>query len=93
MKSLIVKRSIEISGHKTSVSLEEAFWKLFREIARERHVTLSQLAAGIDSERQYGNLSSAIRVFVLSFYRDQVLEHRRSALRELLASATSLFAR
>jgi len=93
MKSLIVKRSIEISGHKTSVSLEEAFWKIFGEIARTRHVTLSQLAAEIASERQHGNLSSAIRVFVLGSCRDPVLEHRRSAVRELLANATSLLAR
>jgi predicted DNA-binding ribbon-helix-helix protein len=71
MKSLVVKRSIVIAGHKTSVSLEDEFWKGLREIADKRHVTLSELAATVDSGRQFGNLSSAIRLFVLGFYRDR----------------------
>ena len=75
MKSSVVKRSIVIAGHKTSVSLEDAFWKRFKEIADGRHVTVSELAAAIDTARQYGNLSSAIRLFVLDFYRDQVSGH------------------
>ena len=69
MKSLIAKRSIVIDGHKTSVSLEDAFWSTLKEIANERKVTLSQLIAKIDKERQQGNLSSAIRLFVLGRYR------------------------
>jgi len=75
MKSSVVKRSIIVAGHKTSVSLEDAFWKTFKEIADGRHMTLSELAAAIDTARQYGNLSSAIRLFVLDFYRDQVPGH------------------
>ena len=75
MKSSVIKRSIVISGHKTSVSLEDAFWKTFREIADRRHMTLSELAAVIDSGRQLGNLSSAIRLYVLAFYRDQASGH------------------
>jgi predicted DNA-binding ribbon-helix-helix protein len=75
MKSSIVKRSIVIAGHKTSVSLEDVFWKAFKEIADERHVTNSELAAAIDADRQQGNLSSAIRLFVLGQYRDQIAEH------------------
>jgi len=75
MKSSVIKRSIVISGHKTSVSLEDAFWKTFREIADRRHMTLSELAAVIDSGRQLGNLSSAIRLYVLDFYRDQASGH------------------
>jgi predicted DNA-binding ribbon-helix-helix protein len=71
MKSPVVKRSIVIAGHKTSVSLEDAFWKALKEIAGGRHMTLSDLVAVIDSERQHGNLSSAIRLFVLDFYRNQ----------------------
>ena len=71
MKSLVVKRSIVISGHKTSVSLEDAFWNGLKEIARGRNVTVSDLIAAIDSERQLNNLSSALRLFVLSYYRDQ----------------------
>jgi predicted DNA-binding ribbon-helix-helix protein len=69
MKSPVVKRSIVIAGHKTSVSLEDAFWQGLKEIAGERDVTLSDLVATIDSERRHGNLSSAIRLFVLDRYR------------------------
>jgi predicted DNA-binding ribbon-helix-helix protein len=72
MKSLVVKRSVVLAGHKTSVSLEDAFWNSLREIARGRQMTLSALLAGIDSQRNYGNFSSAIRLFVLDFYRDQL---------------------
>jgi predicted DNA-binding ribbon-helix-helix protein len=72
MKSPVVKRSIVIAGHKTSVSLEDAFWKCLKEIAGHRDVTLSDLVASIDSDRQHGNLSSAIRLFVLDHYRTQL---------------------
>ena len=76
MKSPVVKRSIVIAGHKTSVSLEDAFWKGLKEIASARNMTLSELVAAIDSERQHGNLSSAIRLFVLDFYRNQLSDHK-----------------
>jgi len=69
MNSPVIKRSIVIAGHKTSVSLEDAFWKGLKEIALNRRTTLSDLVAAIDSERQHGNLSSAIRLFVLDHYR------------------------
>jgi predicted DNA-binding ribbon-helix-helix protein len=74
MKSAIATRSIVIAGHRTSVSLEDAFWASVREIAKERGQTLSQLIGSIDSDRQYagnGTLSSAIRLFVLGFYLNQ----------------------
>ena len=74
MKSPVVKRSIVIAGHKTSVSLEDAFWKGLKEIAGERDMTLSELVASIDSDRRHGNLSSAIRLFVLDHYRNQIGE-------------------
>jgi predicted DNA-binding ribbon-helix-helix protein len=74
MKSPVVKRSIVIASHKTSVSLEDAFWTGLKEIAAERGMTLSDLVASIDTERQHGNLSSAIRLFVLDFYRNQLAE-------------------
>jgi len=74
MKSLVVKRSIVVAGHKTSVSLEDAFWNGIREIASGRNITLSDLVTAVDSERQQGNLSSAIRLFVLDFYRNQVAD-------------------
>jgi predicted DNA-binding ribbon-helix-helix protein len=69
MKSPVVKRSIVIAGHKTSVSLEDAFWKGLKEIADQNEQTLSDLVASIDSQRKHGNLSSAIRLFVLDHYR------------------------
>jgi predicted DNA-binding ribbon-helix-helix protein len=71
MKSPVVKRSIVIAGHKTSVSLEDAFWKGLKDIAGDRNLTLSDLVATIDTDRQHGNLSSAIRLFVLDHYRNQ----------------------
>ena len=52
MKSPVVKRSIVIAGHKTSVSLEDAFWDALKEIAGRRRATLSDLVASIDSSRR-----------------------------------------
>jgi predicted DNA-binding ribbon-helix-helix protein len=72
MKSPVVKRSIVIAGHKTSVSLEDGFWKGLKEIASGRGLTLSEMVAAIDAERAHGNLSSAIRLFVLDHYRRQI---------------------
>lgn len=69
MKSPVVKRSIVITGHKTSVSLEDAFWSSLKDIAGSRNMTLSELVASIDTDRRQGNLSSAIRLFVLDHYR------------------------
>jgi predicted DNA-binding ribbon-helix-helix protein len=90
MKSQVVKRSIVIGGHKTSVSLEDTFWNCLKEIAGERNATLSQLVATIDTDRERGNLSSAIRLFVLGFYRDQILEEQtESAPLELGIDAAS----
>ena len=88
MKSPVVKRSIVIAGHKTSVSLEDAFWKGLKEIADQRNVTLSDLVASIDSQRRHGNLSSAIRLFVLDHYRsasmaDKGLHSSRATQRHL----------
>ena len=61
----IVKRSIAIAGHRTSVSLEGAFWRELKALARRRGASVSALVASIDAERKSANLSSAIRVFVL----------------------------
>jgi len=74
MKSLVVKRSIVVAGHKTSVSLEDAFWNGMKEIASGRNITLSDLVTAVESERRQGNLSSAIRLFVLDFYRNQLAD-------------------
>jgi predicted DNA-binding ribbon-helix-helix protein len=81
VKSSVCKRSIVIAGHKTSVSLEDQFWNCLKEIAHDRSVTLAELIAGIDGNRQHSNLSSAIRLFVLGVYRDQ---HRQNKTQETL---------
>jgi predicted DNA-binding ribbon-helix-helix protein len=79
MKSPVVKRSIVIAGHKTSVSLEDAFWSGLKDIAGLRNTTLSDLVGSIDADRRQGNLSSAIRLFVLDHYRSQLSERGKQA--------------
>ncbi|HXD52706.1 MAG TPA: ribbon-helix-helix domain-containing protein [Burkholderiales bacterium] len=76
MKSPVIKRSIVIAGHKTSVSLEDAFWQGLKEIADDRSMTLSDLVSTIDTDRRHGNLSSAIRLFVLDHYRNNTVGTR-----------------
>jgi predicted DNA-binding ribbon-helix-helix protein len=78
-RSLVAKRSIVIAGHKTSVSLEDQFWTALKEVAAHRDLTVSELVGAIDDDRQHGNLSSAIRLFVLRFYRDQLPSHGQLA--------------
>lgn len=60
------KHSIVIAGHRTSISLERAFWEALQKIARERQISIAALVASVDVERGEANLSSALRVFVLS---------------------------
>ena len=69
LKSLVTKRAVVISGHKTSVSLERPFWDALREIAAVSGIRLQDLVTKIDQGRVHNNLSSAIRVFVLGTYR------------------------
>ena len=75
MKSSVVKRSIVIDGHKTSVSLEDPFWTELKNIAHTRQVTLSDLVSKIEGAREQSNLSSAIRLFVLHhFFQDKRMD-------------------
>jgi predicted DNA-binding ribbon-helix-helix protein len=74
MKSSVGKRSIVVAGHKTSVSLEEAFWNGLKEISGLRDMTLSELVDEINGHRQQGNLSSAIRLFVLDYFKSRVAD-------------------
>lgn len=69
MTSPVIKRSIVVAGHKTSVSLEREFWTAMKEISDARRKTLSELVGVIDRDRKDGNLSSAIRLFVLDYFR------------------------
>src|SRR5580704_142382 len=79
LKSAVVKRSIVVAGHKTSVCLEDAFWKGLKEIAGGYHLTLSDLVA---RSTRTGNMaiSSTIRLFVLDFYREQLSRFETSAV-------------
>jgi predicted DNA-binding ribbon-helix-helix protein len=63
------KRSVDIDGHRTSVSMEAPFWDALREIAVKKNLSVNQLIATIDKDRA-GNLSSAIRVYVLQAFRN-----------------------
>jgi predicted DNA-binding ribbon-helix-helix protein len=74
-KSQILNRTITLKGHKTGVSLEEAFWTALKEIAATKNVRVATLAETIDSTRGNINLSSAIRLYVLDFY-----EHKKDAV-------------
>ncbi|MHB8884068.1 MAG: ribbon-helix-helix domain-containing protein [Methylovirgula sp.] len=62
----ICKRSLAIAGHRTSISLEEAFWQGLRQVAQHRNQSVAALVTEIDASRGEANLSSAIRVFVLT---------------------------
>ncbi|MGA8177565.1 MAG: ribbon-helix-helix domain-containing protein [Pseudolabrys sp.] len=70
MKSQVVKRSVAIDGHKTSISLEEAFWSSLKAIAQTQGATVAQTVTTIDKTREQGNLSSAVRLFVLDYVRN-----------------------
>lgn len=71
-----VKRSLTLRGHRTSVSLEDAFWRAFRDIAAEKDMPINALAAEIDEARDVEvGLASAIRVYVLAWYRGGLKPH------------------
>ena len=72
VKSLIVKRSISFAGRKTSISIEDAFWEPLNEIATVRGTSVANVISFIDAHHPSTNLSSAIRLFVLGVYRDQL---------------------
>ena len=90
MKSLVIKRSIVIGGHKTSVSLEDAFWSGLKEIAQSQHITLSNMVGEIDTQRRQGNLSSAIRLFVLDRVRARGVEFSATHAQAVMMNGGSL---
>jgi predicted DNA-binding ribbon-helix-helix protein len=79
MKSLITKRSVRIAGRRTRVSVEDAFWESLREIAKVRNEALYKLVEAINAYRQSSTLSSAIRLFVLDYYRNRLSPGEGSA--------------
>jgi predicted DNA-binding ribbon-helix-helix protein len=76
MKSGIVKRSIVLAGHKTSVSLENEFWDGLHRIAEQQEKPMPMLLQQIDRGRNHANMSSAIRIFVLEHFRAQAMTAR-----------------
>jgi predicted DNA-binding ribbon-helix-helix protein len=86
-----MKRSIVIGGHKTSVSIEEPFWKGLRAIAAANGMSVSDLVTLIDNNRQQGNLSSHVRLFVLDYY--QTLAAKSSAADQTALSAAGAVSR
>jgi predicted DNA-binding ribbon-helix-helix protein len=90
MKSLVIKRSIVIAGHKTSVSLEDPFWSELKDIAERQRVTLSTMVGDIDTQRRQGNLSSAIRLFVLDQVRSHTPEYAGNGVAVNVGRSTSI---
>ena len=90
MKSLVIKRSIVIAGHKTSVSLEDAFWSELKGIAEQKDQTLSSVVGEIDTGRHQGNLSSAIRLFVLDNARSRANQQAAQRLMTGTPASASL---
>ena len=79
MKSAIIKRSVVINGHKTSVSLEQPFWNILREIAEAEQKTVSAVLRQIDDARRQPNLSSSVRLYVLEHVRAQAGKRKPNA--------------
>ena len=73
----MVKRSLDIGGHSTSVTLEDAFWRALGEIAAIKQISISKLVPRINKDRQNKNRSSTIRVFVLAHYRQAASERQQ----------------
>ena len=83
MKSRVAKRSVVLNGRKTSVSVEAAFWEGLKEVASKRFMTVADLIADIDATRQQPNLSSALRICVLEYYRSRALNEGGGGLHEV----------
>ena len=78
-KSLIEKHSVIIAKHRTSVSVEQAYWIILKGIAKARDITLSDLLGIIDDERTHDNLSSAIRLYVLEYLKAELAKAQKEA--------------
>jgi predicted DNA-binding ribbon-helix-helix protein len=76
----VAKRSILLAGHKASVSLEDEFWTALKHIAQEAGISVSALALRIDGSRERGNLSSALRIFVLDYYQSRAAANAQPAV-------------
>ncbi len=68
------KRSVCISGHQTSITLEEPFWQVLREIAAQEKISVNQLISEIDQNNNKGNLSSSIRIYILQNLQEKLAQ-------------------
>ena len=73
-KTFVIKHSILINGHKTSLSLEDEFWRGLHEVAHDKNTTVPRLVEEIDRTTNNCNLSSAIRVFVFNYFRQPFIK-------------------
>ena len=92
MDSVVKKRSVMVGNRKTSISLENEFWDALNEIARARDTTMARLLESVAADRarreqMVANLSSAVRIFVLDFYREKIAEHSRQAAGSFIVSS------
>ena len=72
MQDIPKKRSLTLKGHRTSISLEDAFWSALNDIANKQTKSISELVEAIDENRGEAGLSSTIRIYILQYYRKQV---------------------
>ena len=72
MQDIPKKRSLTLKGHRTSISLEDAFWAALNDIAGKQTKSISELVESIDENRGEAGLSSTIRIYILQYYRNQV---------------------
>jgi predicted DNA-binding ribbon-helix-helix protein len=86
MRSSVVKRSIVVGGHKTSVSLEDIFWSALKDIASEKDVAVSTLVDSVDKGRNTCNLSSALRQYAMQHFFDIATAKKPSQTVEIPAN-------
>jgi predicted DNA-binding ribbon-helix-helix protein len=87
--SSVKKHTMDVDGHKTSVSLEDAFWSSLKEIAYERRESTAHLVTSINADRKFANLSSGIRLFVLDFYKERLARLQRIEQAEIFSGPIS----
>ncbi len=90
MQDIPKKRSLTLKGHRTSISLEDAFWIALNDVAEKEDKSTSELVEMIDENRGEAGLSSTIRIYILKYYqsRNQRFEKNKNGAREKLNTAT-----
>ena len=78
METTVFKRSVSLGDKHTSMTLEDDFWEMLKEIAHSRAITIAELVAEIDSSRTCGSLSSAVRVYLFRHCRDKLMQYEKT---------------